>query len=56
MVPLANAGSDPGAVMVVHGNAAIANAAVVHTRGFHDVASWAFFTLDFFLVLLGRAF
>ena len=52
MVPLANAGSDPGAVVVVHRDAAVANAAVVHSRRFYDVARYALFTLDFIFVLL----
>ena len=53
MVPLANAGSDPWAVVVVHRNTAVTYAAVVHSWRFYDIASWALFTLDFFLVLLG---
>ena len=40
MIPLANAATDPRAVMVMHGDANVTGVAMEDARGFDDHASW----------------
>jgi hypothetical protein len=56
MIPLGDARTNPWAVMVVYGDATVTDAAVVHARGLHDVASWTLLAYDFILVYLLRLF
>ena len=45
MISLSNAVADPGAVVVVDGNAAVADRAVVDARGLHYFAGGALFAI-----------
>lgn len=54
MISLPDATSNPWAMMVMDGDAAIANAAVVHSWRFYDVTSLALFALNFIFVGLDR--
>lgn len=51
VVSLTNAGANPGAVVIMDGDAAVANAAVVYSWSFDDLASWTFLTLYLIFIL-----
>ena len=52
MVSLADAGSNPRTVMVMNGDAAVTNTAVVNSWCLNYLAGWALFALDLILVLV----